>query len=64
MIIAYVADEHYLPYLRRSIESVKKYNPKAKIVVLSRQVFQVPGADVYPIKPDINQFKYRQKHRI
>lgn len=64
MIIAYVADEHYLPYLKRSMDSVKKYNKDAKFVVLASKVFQLPGAEFYTITPDTEKFKYRQKDRM
>lgn len=64
MIIAYVADAHYLPYLKRSMESVRKYNKDAKFVILTNQVFQLPGAEVYTITPDTDKFKYRQKDRM
>lgn len=64
MIIAYVADEHYLPYLNRSMESVRKYNKDAKFVILTNQVFQLPGAEVYTITPDTEKFKYRKKDRM
>lgn len=64
MIIAYVADEHYLPYLKRSMDSVRKYNKEAKFVVLASKVFQLPGAEVYTITPDTEKFKYRQNDRM
>lgn len=64
MIIAYVADEHYLPYLKRSMESVRKYNKNAKFVVLTSKVFQLPGSEVYTITPDTDKFKYRKKDRM
>lgn len=64
MIIAYVADEHYLPYLKRSMDSVKKYNKDAKFVVLASKVFQLPGAEVYTITPDSDKFKFRKIDRM
>lgn len=64
MIIAYVADEPYLPYLMRSMESVRKYNKDVRFVVMSRTIREVPGAEVYNINPDTRQFKYREKDRM
>ena len=64
MIIAYVADEHYLPYLKRSMGSVRKYNKDAKFVILTNQVFQLPGAEVYTITPDTEKFKFRKIDRM
>lgn len=64
MIIAYVADAHYLPHLKRSMESVRKYNKNAKFVILTNQVFQLPGAEVYTITPDTDKFKYHKKDRM
>lgn len=64
MIIAYVADEHYLPYLKRSMESVRKYNKDAKFVVLTNHVFQLPGAEAYTITPDTDKFKFRKIDRM
>ena len=41
MRIVYVADENYKDYLRASIQSYKKYNPKAEIIVVSEQPLDV-----------------------
>lgn len=64
MIIAYVADEPYLPYLMRSMESVRKYNKDARFVVLTTKEFQLPGAEVYTFRPDTSKFKFRTKDRM
>lgn len=68
MIIAYVADEHYLPYLKRSMESVRKYNKDAKFAVLSRNICQkqLPYSDVrcFIIDPGQTKFKFRQNDRM
>ena len=47
IIVAYVCDEKYIPYLKISMDSVKRYNKNVRFVVLSRQVFQLSGAEVY-----------------
>lgn len=41
MKIVYVADENYKDYLKASIQSYKKYNPKAEIIVVSEQPIDV-----------------------
>lgn len=68
MIIAYVADEHYLPYLKRSMESVRKYNKDAKFAILSRDICQTqfPYSDVrcFIIDPGQTKFKFRQNDRM
>lgn len=64
IVVAYVADEHYFPYLMRSMESVRKYNKDVRFVVMSRTIREVPGAEVYNINPDTHQFKYREKDRM
>lgn len=68
MIIAYVADEHYLPYLKRSMESVRKYNKDAKFAILSRNICQkqFPYSDVrcFIIDPGQTKFKFRQNDRM
>ena len=64
MIIAYVCDEHYLPYLTASMNSVRRYNPQAKFVVLSDHQFEVPGAEVYSFEPPRNLFKFKANDRM
>lgn len=64
MIIAYVCDWHYMPLLEKSIESVRRYNKNARIVVLSDRTFQMEGVEVYQIKPDTRKFKYRKNDRM
>lgn len=64
LTIAYVADEPYLPYLMRSMESVRKYNKDARFVVLTTKEFQLPGAEVYTFKTDTSKFKFRAKDRM
>lgn len=64
MIIAYVCDRHYMPLLEKSIASVRRYNKKARIVVLSAEHFEMEGVEVYQIKPDTSKFKYRHNDRM
>jgi len=64
MIIAYVCDERYLPFLKVSMASIKRYNKDVKFVILSKDNFKVEGADVYTIQPDRNLFKFREIDRM
>ena len=47
--IVYCLDENYIEYAEISIQSVKKFNPKANVVVVSEQPISVKGADKYYI---------------
>lgn len=47
MIVAYCLDSAYVPFAEISIQTVKKHNPTAKIVVVSEHPIQVNGADEY-----------------
>lgn len=70
MNIAYVCDERYIPFLIKSIETVKRYNPSAQFSVITRDIKQIPEIpglpDIYihNISPDSSQFKYRQNDRM
>lgn len=64
MIIAYVCDEKYLPLLKVSMASVKRYNKNVKFVILSKDHFTVEGAKVYNINPDSKIFKFRTIDRM
>lgn len=64
MIIAYVCDRHYIPLLEKSIASVRRYNKKARIVVLSAEHFEMEGVEVYKINPDTSKFKYKVNDRM
>lgn len=47
MIIVYCLDDKYKQYAELSIKTVKKFNPKAKIVVVSEKPIEVEGSDEY-----------------
>ena len=47
MIICYCIDEAYKIFAEISIQSVKKNNPEAKIVIVSEKPIEVNGADEY-----------------
>lgn len=64
MIIAYVADAPYLPYLKKSMESVRRYNKNVEFCVMTAEPFEVQGARVFKIEPDTSKFKFRQKDRM
>ena len=64
MIIAYVCDEKYLPFLKISMASIKRYNKNVKFVVLSKNKFDIEGVKVYTINPDSKIFKFRPNDRM
>lgn len=64
MIIAYVCDEKYLPFLKVSMASIKRYNKNVKFVVLSKNKFDIEGVKVYTINPDSKIFKFRFNDRM
>lgn len=64
IIIAYVCDQRYKPYLIKSMESIRRYNKNVEFAVLSKKGFEVPGAKVYEINPDTTHFKYRVRDRM
>ncbi|MBO7693658.1 MAG: glycosyltransferase family 29 protein [Methanobrevibacter sp.] len=47
MIIVYCLDNAYVPFAEISIQTVKKHNPDAKIVIVSEKPINVNGADEY-----------------
>lgn len=59
MIVAYVCDKKYLPFLRISMASIKRYNKDVKFVVLTKERFDVKGAEVITFTPDTELFKFR-----
>ena len=64
MIVAYVCDERYLPFLKISMASIKRYNKDVKFVVLSKTIFDIEGATVYIVLPDSKYFKFRPNDRM
>lgn len=64
MVVAYVCDEHYKQFLQISINSIKRYNKNVEFVVLSKDSFSIPDAQVYTINPDVSQFKFRKNDRM
>lgn len=64
IVVAYVCDLYYEPYLRKSIESVRKYNKDAEIVVITNNELHIDGIKTFRIEPDADKFKYRQKDRM
>lgn len=47
MVIVYCLDSNYVQYAEISIKTVKKFNPEAKIIVVSEKPIEVKGADKY-----------------
>lgn len=64
MIVAYVCDERYLPFIKISMASIKRYNKNVKFVVLSKNKFDIEGATVYTVSPDSRYFKFRPNDRM
>lgn len=64
IIVAYVCDERYLPFLKVSMASIKRYNKDVEFAILTSKPFIVDGAKVYTFKPDSNLFKFREKDRM
>ena len=64
IIVAYVCDSRYRPWLFRSINSVRRYNKNVEIAILSDQKFEMEGAKVYTIHPNTDIFKHRVNDRM
>lgn len=64
IVVAYVCDERYRPWLWRSINSVRRYNKNVEIVVLTDKEFHVEGAKVFTIAPHYELFKHRPYDRM
>lgn len=63
--IAYVCDKHYLPYLQKSIESVKRYNKNVDIVVLTGDKdLEVPGVKTFYYEMNSSFFKFKPNDRM
>lgn len=64
MIVAYVCDEKYLPFLKISMASIKRYNKNVEFAILTSKPFKVEGAKVYTFVPDSNLFKFKANDRM
>ena len=64
IVIAYVCDKYYIPYLKKSIESIKRYNKNVEIAILSKDNFEIENAKVYTFKPDNSNFKFKLNDRM
>ena len=62
--IAYVCDERYLPYLKVSMASIRRYNKDVEFVILASKPFEVEGAKVFTFAPDTDKFKYKPNDRM
>ena len=63
MIIVYCCDENYTEYTAYSIRSVRKFNPQAKIVVVSEQPLSVGlDADEFVTIPLPRKFRSRKQN--
>ena len=64
IIIAYVCDEHYKPFLQASINSIKKYNSNIEFAILTTKKFFVPDAKVFTFSPNTSLFKFKKYDRM
>lgn len=65
MRICYVCDRNYLPLLKVSMESVKRYNKNVDFIVLTAdEDLEVPGAKTFIINPDDSINKFRKNDRM
>lgn len=64
MIVAYVCDRKYIPFLKISMNSIKRYNRNVKFVILSKEHFEIEGAQVFAITPDTKDFKFKHHDRM
>lgn len=64
IVIAYVCDDRYLPYLKKSMDSVRRYNKNVEFAILASRELTVPGAKVYTFLPDTDKFKYKPNDRM
>lgn len=64
LIVAYVCDAKYIPYLKVSMESIRRYNKNVEFAILSTEKFDVYGAKVYTINPDTSKFKFKAGDRM
>ena len=64
MIVAYVCDKKYLPFLKKSIESVKRYNKNVEFCCLTKDNIELDDVHIYNIVPDSTKFKFKQNDRM
>lgn len=64
IVVAYVCDKKYIPYLTISMKSIQRYNKNVEFVVLSKEKFEVPNAKVYQINTGTIKFKFKQNDRM
>lgn len=64
MVVAYALDKRYLPYLKVSMASIRRYNKDVEFAILTDKSFEIEGAKVYTFTPDTKMFKYRDNDRM
>ena len=63
--IAYACDRNYLPYIQKSIASIKRYNKNVDFVVLTGDKnLEVPNAKTFYFDIDNSNFKFRNNDRM
>lgn len=61
MIIVFVADSNYTEYLAQSVKSYKKFNPSARIIVVSESPVDTDVENII-IKMERQDFRFRDKN--
>lgn len=65
MVVAYVCDDRYLPWLKKSMNSVKRYNKNVEFVVLSTTPYKIEGAKNYTFLPKQRKiFRFKPEDRM
>lgn len=64
IVIAYICDKLYLPLLKISMESIKRYNKNVEFVILSKDCFKIDDVKVFTFDTDFKNFKFKPKDRM
>lgn len=63
--IAYACDRNYISYLKKSMESIKKYNKNVDFIVLTAdKELEIPEAKTFIFNPNSDLFKFRHNDRM
>jgi hypothetical protein len=66
LIVAYVCDKRYLPFMKLSMSSVRRYNKNVEFAVLTKEDLKIEGARVFKISVDTSHLdlKFRKNDRM
>lgn len=64
LVVAYVCDSNYIQYLKKSVDSIKRYNKNVEFVVLSKDKFELPNIKVHTFIPNNSNFKFKKNDRM